>query len=252
MKLRYLTLCCDFFNQGLSYTDNELQSMGVRLRHESAYITDYIKRKVNEEFSFDCVRINLTCTLPPINEKIREFESIHEIDVPFDFGYFSMAPDQKEEYLIDITENGLKRFCDVKKWDFSMFQKHIDTFRSNRNNVEFYIPNKSCRKGDISAKVYCVQNMTEAVFFIDFLYKRSLIQRKLFAVSWPTTDTYRSNIYRLEWSDDKTVSIYTWTEQLYAQVLLDTNIFLPGSELRGTQQNDYKEQIEKVYRTKML
>ena len=43
MKLKYLTLCADFFNQGLPYTDDELRSMGMRLGRESAYITDYIK-----------------------------------------------------------------------------------------------------------------------------------------------------------------------------------------------------------------
>lgn len=254
MKLRYLTLCADFFNKGLTYTADELHSMRVRLAHESAYITDYIKRGANGEFNFNCARINLVCTLPPIREKTRKIESVHEIDVPFNLDYFSMSPKQKEEYLIDVTENGLKRFCDAEGWDFSVFQKHINALRSNSSSAEFYVPQKPCRKGHLSAKVYCVQNMTETVYFMDFFFKRTLIQRKFFAVSCPMTNSYRSNIYRMEWSDDKTVSVYCYgsTDRLYAQVSLDEEI--PQS---GKGPNDLPfaiciEQIKKVNHVKML
>ena len=114
MKLRYLTLCTEFFNKGLTYTDDELHSMSIRLSRESAYITDYIKRGADEEFNFNCVRINLACTLPPMRDKIRKFESVHEIDVPFNLDYFSMSPGQKQEYLIDLKNNEGKTVCKSK------------------------------------------------------------------------------------------------------------------------------------------
>ena len=253
MKLRYLTLCTDFFYKGLKYTDDELRSMGMRLRRESAYITDYIKRGANEEFKFNCVRINLTCTLPPISNNIRKFESVHEIDVPFNLDYFSMSPKQKEEYLIDVTENGLRRFCDAETWDFSVFKKHIDALRSRSSCVEFYVSQKSCRNGQLSAKVYCIQNMTETIYFMDFFFKRTLIQRKFFAVSLTDTFFYRSNIYRMEWSNDKTVSVYCYaTDQLYAQVSLDADIPQSKCDPSKSHIDVCQEQIEKVYRIKTL
>ena len=253
MKLRYLTLCTEFFHKGLKYTDDELRSMGIRLRHESAYITDYIKRGANEEFKFNCGRINLACTLPPVKDGIRKFESVHEIDVPFNLDYFSMSPRQKEEYLIEVIEAGLRRFCDAENWDFSVFQKHIDALRSSSNCVGFYVPQKSCRNGQLSAKVYCIQNMTETIYFMDFFFKRTLIQRKFFAVSCPMADSYRSNIYRMEWNDDKTVSIYRYaTDQLYAQVFLDTDIPQSKYEPYKSHLDVCKEQLEKVYRIKTL
>ena len=248
MKLKYLTLCADFFNQGLPYTDDELRSMGMRLGRESAYITDYIKRGANEEFKFNCLRINLACTLSPIRDKIRKFESVHEIDVPFNLNYFSMSSKRREEYLIDVTENGLKRFCDAEAWDFSIFKKHIDNLRLNSNYAEFYVPQKSCRNGQFSAKVFCVQSMTETIYFIDFFFKTTLIQRKFFAVSSPMADAYRFNIYRMEWTSDKTVSIYSYgsTNQLYAQVSLDADI------PKVSHLNVCKEHIENVHRIKTL
>lgn len=253
MKLRYLTLCTEFFNKGLTYTDDELRSMSIRLSRESAYITDYIKRGANEEFKFNCVRINLACTLPPMRDKIRKFESVHEIDVPFNLDYFSMSPGQRQEYLIDVTEDGLKRFCAAEAWDFSVFQKHIDALRADSSCVEFYIPKKSCRNGQLSAKVYCVQNMTETIYFMDFFFKRKLIQRKFFAVSLPLTAFYRSNVYRMEWSDDKTVSVYDYvTDGLYAQVSLDADIPQSKCEPSESHLDISKQQIEKVYQIKKL
>ena len=252
MKLRYLTLCNNLFNKELPYTNNELRQFGVRLQHESAYITDYIKRGANEKFKFNCIRLNLACTIPPMSEKIRKFESVSEIDVPFDMNYFSMTHMQKEQYLIDVTENGLQRFCNCEGCDFSIFKKHIDLLRTNSSSVEFYIPKKTCKKDQLSAKIYCIQNMTESIFFVDFFFKRTLIKRKFFAVSWPTAETYRSNIFRLEWSDEKTVSIYTWTGELYSQVTLDTDFSQIKSEVYTTELNKYKNQVDRVCRTKSL
>ena len=173
--------------------------------------------------------------------------------MPFNLDYFSMSPKQREEYLIDVTENGLKRFCDAEGWDFSVFKKHIDALRSNSSSVEFYVPKKSCRNGQLSAKVYCVQNMTETIYFMDFFFKRTLIQRKFFAISCPLAFFYRSNIYRMEWIDDKTVSIYCYaTDQLYAQVSLDVDIPQDKCEFGESHLDICKKQIEKVYNFKTL
>jgi len=250
MKLRYLTLCDDLFKEHSPYTKEEMRCFGARLRQESAYITDYVKRGVNEEFEFDCARLNLCCTLSQPRDNIRKAESVHEIDVPFDMDYFSMTPPQKQQYLIDITENGLQRFCECEGWDFSFFKKHIDLLRSNPSFAEFYIPKKSCRKDQLSAKVYCYQNMTESIFFVDFFFNKSLIRRKFFAASSPDAFWYRSNIFRLEWSDKKTVSIYTWTDQLYAKVALDIDVSQAKNASLVAEMDHYKQQVDRVYRVK--
>jgi len=251
MKLSYLTLVNELPREELHCTIDEFLSMGVRLKHESAYITDYIKRGANEEFKFNCLRINLACTLPPIRDGIRKFESVHAIDVPFRLDYFSMSPKQKEKYLIDVTENGLRRFCDAANWDFSVFQKHIDALRSNSSRVEFYVPRKPCRNGQLSAKVYCVQNMTETIYFMDFFFKRTRIQRKFFAVSQTDAFFYKANIYRMGWSDDKTVSVYQYaSDRLYARVSLDADIPQSKCELNEAHIEVCEEQIQRVYRIK--
>lgn len=251
MKLSYLTLVNELPREELHCTIDEFLSMGIRLKDESAYITDYIKRGANEEFKFNCLRINLACTLPPIRDGIRKFESVHEIDVPFSLDYFSMSPKQKEKYLIDVTENGLRRFCDAADWDFSVFQKHIDALRSNSSRVEFNIPKKPCRNGQLSAKVYCVQNMTETIYFMDFFFKRTRIQRKFFAVSKTDAFFYRSNIYHMEWSDDKTVSVYQYAaHQLYARVSLDADVPQSKCEPSDSHIEVCEKQIQRVYRIK--
>ena len=253
MKLRYLTLCNNLFDgENSPYTDSEIRRFGIRLRHESAYITDYIKRGANEELKFNCVRLNLACTTSPVSDKIRKFESVNAIEIPFDMSYWSMTPIQKEQYLIDVTESGLQRFCNCEKWDFSIFKKYIDLLRANSSSVEFYIPKKTCKKDQLSAKVYCVQNMTESIFFVDFFFKRTLINRKFLTVSDPTAETYRTNIFRLEWSDEKTVSVYDCTDQLYAKVAFDMDLFQAKSNLPSPDLNKYKEQIDRIYRIKSL
>ena len=247
-KLRYLTITTDFEN------NVDLRNKARRLWHESAYITDYIKRGVNEEQGSDCVRLNLECTLHPIDDRVVEVESVHIVSVPFNPEYFSLSPSMREKYLIDLTETGLKRYCDIKKKDFSVFKKYIDDLRLNSHSVGFYIPKKSCRKGSLSAKVYCIQNMTETVFFLDFFFKKTLIQRKLFAVSFPTADTYRGNIYHMEWSDDRTVSIYTYgiLKELYASVTLDADV-AGGQSTSVVSPSDICEKTcEKIYRTKTI
>lgn len=247
-KLRYLTITTDFGNNA------DLRNKEPRLWHESAYITDYVKRGVNEEQGSDCVRLNLECTLFPIDDRVVEAESVHIVSVPFNPEYFSMSPPMREKYLIDLTETGLKRYCDIKKKDFSIFKKYIDDLRLNSHSVGFYIPKKSCRKGSLSAKVYCVQNMTETVFFMDFFFKKTLIQRKLFAVSLPTADTYRGNIDHMEWSDDRTVSIYTYgmLKELYASVTLDADSAVAQSASVVSPSDVCEKTCEKVCRIKTI
>ncbi len=249
MKLKYLTILSDFFTPEFvnNYTRDELISMGIRLRLESSYITDYIKRQVNEELDFDCSRINISCKLSNIRNTISTIDSICEVDTNFDLSYFSKTTSEKEKYLLNLIEDALVRFCNNKEIDFSIFKKHIDTFRSITSNVEFYIPKKQCKRGKFLAKVFCVHTITEIIYFIDIFKDNILISRKLLGVSMPNTMTYRSNIYRMKWKDN-TITINSYYNNIYATIDVDTEQI--ESIKNGIDVINYKSQIDRVYQIK--
>lgn len=195
---------------------------GNQLLSESAYMTEYVLRAVNKEFKFDCARINLECTEGPLKEGVRNFDSVHCIDVPFNYSYFYLINvKEKEDYLYRALWEGTKILCKTKNWDFSLFEKHLVQLRDNGFHVDFYHRVKQSPDKKTVAKLYCVQTMTEATFYIDFFVKRKLAQRKLCMVQRTESMLYNFNMNKLIWKDDKTVQVLDALGRKTAEITMD-------------------------------
>ena len=217
MKLNYFTLVLDLC---YPYTD-ETKGWCSQLLSESAYMTEYILRAMNSEFSFDCKRINLTCTTTPLRSGIRKFGSVHEVDIPFDLAYFQMTPEEKEQYLYQVLTVGIGLLCKEKQWDYAPFEKHLLALREGNFHVEFYLPKRQCRNGKLMAKVFGVQTMQSATFYIDFFEGRKMILRKPFMVTQTESMLYNFRIAQVEWADERTVVIYDYPKSVRKEVVLD-------------------------------
>ena len=68
-------------------------------RSESQYMCEYLIRALGS-FHCGCSRINFWYTDGDLDPKIHEYFRIIDMDVPFDFRYCSMSPDEKKEYML--------------------------------------------------------------------------------------------------------------------------------------------------------
>lgn len=200
------------------YTPQMKGDCTCQLLSESAYMTEYILRKMNQEFSFDCRRINLVCTNQPLRNRVLKFESVHEVDIPFDIKYFSYSPEEKQAYLYEVLTEGIQILCSLKGWDYALFEKHLLELRDSGFRVEHDFDGKKCRNGKLTAKLVGVQTMTETTCYVDFYRGRTMLQRSFLRSA--EAETVRSSIQveRMEWVDEKTVAVYNYnnTEVYYA------------------------------------
>lgn len=190
-----------------------------QLLAESAYMTEYLMRKMNEEFSFNCRRINLVCTNQKLRNEIIDFESIHMIDIPFDIKYFSLPSlEEKQAYLYDVLTEGIKILCNLKGWDFSLWEKHLLELRKSGFRVEHDFGRKKCKNGTLTAKLFGVQSMTETTCYVDFYKGRKMLQRSFLRTAKQETVRSCIQVARMEWIDEKTVAVHDYfgTEVYYA------------------------------------
>ena len=217
MSLRHFTMLLCWNEQLEDYSKKELQ-----LRRESAYITEYIMRAMNKTFPFGCGRINFNATETPTRRDAVIVDSILVMQVPFSNEYFTYTDEKlKEQYLFGAVSNGIRLLCEDRKWDFSEFEKHLTALKESNFHVEFYqCPKQSPDKKTV-AKLYCVQTMAEATFYVDFYQKRKLVLRKKFAVTEPYAGYYRYDIYYLRWKDNRTVEVLGYYKDITAEVSMD-------------------------------
>ena len=217
MSLRHFTMILD----GHAQIDNLLPKNG-QLMKESAYQTEYIMRAMRKTFPFGCERINFYATETPTRTDAWTVDSIMNFQIPFSYEYFTYTDkSQKEQYLFKSMSNGIRLLCEAKKWDFAEFEKHLTALKDGNFHVEFYqCPKQSPDKTTV-AKIYCVQTMTEATFYVDFYQKRKLVLRKQFAVTDTRAASYRYDIYFLQWKDNRTVEILGYHKHKTAEVSMD-------------------------------
>ncbi|MBE6578433.1 MAG: hypothetical protein E7651_01350 [Ruminococcaceae bacterium] len=220
MSLRHFTLCL--------HADGQLDDASgkaIQLRRESAYITEYIMRAMNKTFPFGCGRINLLATEAPTCNNAWLIDSILEMQIPFSYEYFTYTDrNQKEQYLFEAIGNGIRLLCEDRKWDFSEFEKHLTALKESNFHVEFYQCPKQSPDRKTVAKLYCVQTMAEATFYVDFYQKRKLVLRKKFAVTEPYAGYYRYDIYYLRWKDNRTVEVLGYYKDKTAEVSMDGRV----------------------------
>lgn len=190
---------------------------------ESAYMTEYVLREVNKTFSFDCRRINFECKQKKCQKgKYFVFESVMHIDIPFSLDYFSLTDhDEKEQYLFNSLTEGFKILCDAKNWDFTAFDNALRSLQESNFKVEHYYAVKQSPDKKAVAKLYCVQTMTEATFYMDFYVKRKLAQRKYCMALEPDHFLHALTIDRLVWKDNKTVRVVKFDDTVVAEVTMD-------------------------------
>ena len=221
MKLNYFTMVLTHDTPKTDTLDIWCTRRDLLLR-ESAYMTEYMLRAMNKEFKFDCARINLVCTEGPLKEGFKNFDGVHEIDVPFDYSYFSLTDvKEKEKYLYRALFEGTKILCKTKIWDFAPFEKHLVQLRDDNFYVDFYHRVKQSPDKKTVAKLYCVQTMAEATFYIDFFVKRKLAQRKLCMVQRTESMLYNFRMNKLVWKDDKTVQVLNAIGRITTEVTMD-------------------------------
>jgi hypothetical protein len=207
-------------------TTREMRTkLAYQLADESSYMTDYLRRKMNEEFSFDCRRINLVCTNQKLRDKIYKFDSVHEIDIPFDIKYFSLPTlEEKQAYLYDVLTQGIKILCDRKGWDFSLWEKHLLELRDSGFRVEHDFGGKKCRNGKLTAKLFGVHTMTENNCYVDFYRGRKMLQRSFLRTTSVDIMLCMDQINRMEWVDEKTVAVYNYNDtEIYYATLQEEN-----------------------------
>ena len=198
----------------------------LQLMAESSYMTDYLRRKMNAEFSFDCRRINLVCTNQKLRNKIFNYDSVHEIDIPFDAKYFSLTTiEEKQAFLYDILTDGIKILCDLKGWDFSPWEKHLLELRDSGFRVEHDFGGKKCRNGNLTAKLFGVHTMTENTCYVDFYRGRKMLQRSFLRTAWAEIGRCMVQIDRMEWIDERTVAVYNYNNtEVYYATLQEENL----------------------------
>jgi hypothetical protein len=199
----------------------------IQLSAESSYMTEYLRQKMNEEFSFDGHRINLVCTNTKPRNRIMRFDAVQEVEIPFDFKYFSLTTlEEKQVYLADVLTEGIKILCDLKGWDFSLWERHLSKLRESGLCTEHTFPGKKSPNGKLTAKLYCVQTMTETTCYVDFYRGRKLLQRSFVRTGWADWIRCKTvQLDRVEWIDDHNVAVcnYNGTEVFYATVDDPTN-----------------------------
>ncbi|MBQ3598778.1 MAG: hypothetical protein II987_05890 [Clostridia bacterium] len=219
MKLRYLTM-------GLS--NEAIKQMGLerngQLARESAYISEYVLREVNKNFKFDCGRINLICQ-PDTNytgTNVFTWESIFSIDIPFSLEYFSLTEKcEKEQFLYETFRKGLMLLCETKKWDFAIFESALKSLKDRNFNVDFVHKVKQSPDKKTVAKLYCVQTMNEATFYVDFYIKNKLSQRKPCMVTSPEYMLYALDLSKLIWKNNETVQILDIVGNITKEITMD-------------------------------
>lgn len=217
MKLRYLTMIYE------SKDIDAIRSRDGQLVSESAYMTEYVLREVNKSFSFDCVRINLVCKSDDYQKGKTFFcDSVFMVDVPFSDEYFTYTDhNEKEQYLYSALTEGLKLLCEVKNWDFTVFDNALKSLKENNFKVNFYHKIKQSPDRKTVAKLYCEQTMSEATFYMDFFVKRKLVQRKLCTVTPTAFARYNFRLNQLRWKDEKTVQVINCIGGVFTEVTMD-------------------------------
>ena len=208
-------------------TTREMRTkLAHQLTDESSYMTDYLRRRMNEEFSFDCRRINLNCTNQALREKIFNYDSVHEIDIPFDIKYFSLPTlEEKQAYLYEILTEGIKILCDRKGWDFSLWEKHLLELRDSGFRVEHDFGGKKCRNGKLTAKLFGIHTMTENTCYVDFYRGRKMLQRSFLRTTSVDIMRCMDQTNRMEWVDEKTVAVYNYNDtEVYYATLQEENL----------------------------
>ena len=154
-------------NLSLLYYDNSHKEHTQQLIRESSFVTEHIVRRLQAHSFFNCGRINFICCTDQTRYGVREAYGICEMDISFDPMYFSFSIEEKTHYLFDLLYSSIKDLCDLKQWDFTLFQNAFKELKSNNYTSCFYTKLSVKRKGNC-ARVLGMQKLDSLSFYLEY------------------------------------------------------------------------------------
>lgn len=181
-----------------------------KLMDDSAFICEYLERGLKKrKAKYGCSRLNFDCVDgKKIRDELWRFEGIGSIEIPFDSKYYSMNKEEKISYICYLLEYGFQKYCKICNMDIAPVLEILAELKERDYFVDFYALNP-CRRGEYTAKLYCVQDMEYANFYVELYHKRKLIDRIPFYKDHPDYLGYFFNLGQFEWIDDDTVCLYS-------------------------------------------
>lgn len=181
-----------------------------RLMRESTFICEHLERELKKrKIKYGCSRLNFNCKdNGNIREGFAKCEGLGQVDIPFDIKYYSMDKGEKISYICYLLICGFEKYCNLCNMDITPVKEILAEMKERNYLVDFYAL-KPCRRGDYTAKLYCIQDMENANFYVELYQKGKLIKQIPFYKTLPGYLGYFSDLGKLEWLDDDTVCLYS-------------------------------------------
>ena len=186
------------------------KSLCRKLIDDSAFICEYLERGLKErKIKYGCSRLNFNCIDGAnVRDDLWKCEGLVSIEIPFDSKYYLMNRNDKTTYICYLLECGFKKYGTICNADISPVIELLAELKAIDYYVDFYAL-KPCRRGEYTAKLYCVQDMEHSNFYVELYHKRKLINKIPFYKDFPDRLGYFFALGRFEWIDDDTVCLYS-------------------------------------------
>jgi hypothetical protein len=201
-----LTIMSFILASDKSYDNNKNHLLMI----ESAFMTDFVVRKLAKEKFFNCSRINFVCHTNRESMKDQWYVvlGVMMYNIYFDDTYFEKSDKEKTEYLYHLLYSSLEEMCGKLNWDFEKFRMAMEELKDNNFESNFYSKLKA-KRGNITARVYCEQKMRVINYYVDFFHKKELISRHHFHQTMSDVIIYTNVLGALEWSNDNQILLHS-------------------------------------------
>ena len=203
-----LTIMSFILASDKSYDNNKNHLLMI----ESAFMTDFVVRKLAKEKFFNCSRINFECHTNRESMKDQWYVvlGVMVYNIYFDDTYFEKSDEEKIKYLHYLLYSSLEEMCGKLNWDFDKFRVAMEELKDNNFESNFYSKLKA-KRGNITARVYCEQKMRVINYYVDYFHKKELISRHHFHQTMSDIIIYTYDLGFLEWTEDKQIHMYSRT-----------------------------------------
>ena len=203
------------------YYRDGTKALARQLMNDSACITEYLVRNIQQKDYFDCRRINFICKEGEIKNRISELDKILEMDVPFDNDYFSWTNEKKQEYLYDLAYNSFLTLCQRKNWDFEVIKSKLEELKA-LNFCYSFDTGLRCTQNKVTVKLIGVQTMEKVSFYAT---SKKFGDRKFFVLeSKPNVLDYYRFLGELKWLDENTVALLDRNKEVIKALDLSNEI----------------------------
>lgn len=189
--------------------------------NDSACITEYLVRNIQQKDYFDCRRINFICKEGEIKNRISELDKILEMDVPFDNDYFNWTNEKKQEYLYDLAYTSFRILCQRKNWDFEVIKSKLEELKA-LNFCYSFDTGLRCSQNKVTVKLIGIQTMEKVSFYA---VSRRIKDKKFFMLETkPNVLEYHWSLGELKWLDDSAVALFNTNNKFVNSIDLSNEI----------------------------